>query len=147
MAADIFGVFDYIGNVFEVMISPRRDKWGKRFIFARFTDVEDQRLLGVKLDNVMFYGRKIHVNLPRFERNIVSKVVVFSKGRFLGGENVKMDIHREGGAAVKRLLVGRNLLQRWFRACMMFFRLLLQMYLLILKKLLLTSGRILLSVR
>lgn len=34
-----------------------------------FKEVEDARLLAVSLDNVQIVGKKIHANVPRFERN------------------------------------------------------------------------------
>ncbi|XP_058765384.1 uncharacterized protein LOC131638856 [Vicia villosa] len=67
-AEDLFVLFGCIGNTVEVAIAPRRNKLGKRFGIARFSDVEDARGLGVKLDNVAFEGKKIHANIPRFER-------------------------------------------------------------------------------
>ncbi|CAI8603273.1 unnamed protein product [Vicia faba] len=67
-AADFFDLFGCVGKVIEVAISPRRNNVSKRFGFARFVEVEDARLLAVHLDNVQILGRKIHVNLPRFER-------------------------------------------------------------------------------
>ncbi|XP_058766958.1 uncharacterized protein LOC131640589 [Vicia villosa] len=67
-ARDLFQVFGCIGEIFEVAISPRRNKVGKRFGFARFVDVADARLLAMKVDNVSFDGVKIHANVPRFSR-------------------------------------------------------------------------------
>lgn len=51
------------------MIPPRRNKFGKRFGFTRFAEVVDGRILGVKLDNIVVDGKKIHVNLPRYARS------------------------------------------------------------------------------
>lgn len=59
---DIFELFACIGEVEEVVISPRRNKWGRRFGFARFSGVEDNIVLGVNLDNVMIDGSKLHAN-------------------------------------------------------------------------------------
>lgn len=67
-ARDIFELFGCSGNMVEVAISPRRNKFGKRFEFARFTDVGDGMLLAIRLDNILIDGRKIHVNLPRLTR-------------------------------------------------------------------------------
>lgn len=53
----------------EVEISPRRNKMGKRFDFARFVNVEDGRMLAVSMDKIIIDGKKIHVKLPRFGRN------------------------------------------------------------------------------
>lgn len=68
-AKRIYELFGCAGNVKEVAISPRRNNAGKRFAFARFCDVEDGRLLAIRLDNILIEGRKIHVNLPRFDRS------------------------------------------------------------------------------
>ncbi|XP_058746360.1 uncharacterized protein LOC131619263 [Vicia villosa] len=67
-AKEFFELFGCIGEVVEVSISPRRNKFGKKFGFARFVEVEDARLLVVKLDNVIVKGKKIHANIPRFDR-------------------------------------------------------------------------------
>lgn len=53
----------------EVVIPPKRNKLKKSFGFARFKGGEDARVLAVKLDNVIIDENKIHVNLPRFNRN------------------------------------------------------------------------------
>lgn len=50
----------------EVVISPRMNKLGRRFGFARFREVEDVIMLVVRLDNIMIDGKKIHANPPRF---------------------------------------------------------------------------------
>lgn len=54
--------------MFEIAIAPRRNKFGRKFGFARFIKVEEVRLLAVKVDNVIIEGKKIHANLLRFER-------------------------------------------------------------------------------
>lgn len=54
----------------EISISSRRNKIGKRFGFARFQDADDERMLAVRMDNVLLSGKKIHVNLPRFQRGV-----------------------------------------------------------------------------
>lgn len=128
-ASNIFDVFGCIGSVVEVSISPRKNKWGKRFGFARFPEVEDQRLWGVKLDNVIFYGRNIHANIPRFERNKVIGELLLRKGRTMGGNNLTIWFHREAGVVVKRFEVGRNISLRLFwRASVGAMWLLLQRY-------------------
>ncbi|XP_058765551.1 uncharacterized protein LOC131639053 [Vicia villosa] len=68
-AKEFFELFGCIGRVVEVSISPRRNSLGKCFGFARFIDVEDERMLGVRLDNVQILGKKIHANIPRFQRS------------------------------------------------------------------------------
>lgn len=68
-AVEIHDLFGCAGGIVEVVISPRRNKFSKRFGFARFAGNGDGRILAVKLDNIMVDGRKIHTNLPRFSRN------------------------------------------------------------------------------
>ncbi|XP_058749527.1 uncharacterized protein LOC131622508 [Vicia villosa] len=72
-SSEIFELFGCVGDIIEVVISPRRNKFGKRFGFARFENVEDGRVLAVKLDNILIDGRKIHANLPRFSRSFQSR--------------------------------------------------------------------------
>lgn len=61
-------LFGRHGNVSEVLISPRRNKFGRHFDFARFRGAEDLRMLVVRLDNIIVDGKKIHTNQPRFSR-------------------------------------------------------------------------------
>lgn len=85
-ARNFFELFGCIGEVVEVVIAPRKDKMGKNFGFARFIDVEDARFLVVKEDNIIVEGKKIHTNLPRFERFEQSFAAVEgSKSGFQGG--------------------------------------------------------------
>lgn len=72
-------------------ISPRRNKFGKRFRFARFTEVEDGRSLAICLDNILVNGRMIHVNLLRFARPNVG----------FGGRKVGV-VMGEQGRAIRR---------------------------------------------
>ncbi|CAI8618038.1 unnamed protein product [Vicia faba] len=105
-AGDILQLFGCIGEVIEVVIPPRRNKVGKKFGFARFQKVEDEKVFVVKLDNVMIEGRKIHANLPRFDRKaegsrsedvkrgkfrVLEKTVGGVKGAIVGGS-----VYREG---------------------------------------------------
>lgn len=67
-AADLFRLFGCVGDVVEVVIPLKRNKFRKHFGFARFKNVEMERLLAVKLDNIIIDGRKIYANQPRFSR-------------------------------------------------------------------------------
>jgi hypothetical protein len=67
-AKAIFNAFHNLGEVVEVVIPFKRDKGGRRFGFARFTDVEDMGKLEKVLDEVVFGGGKISVNVSRFQR-------------------------------------------------------------------------------
>lgn len=68
-ASYVYNLFGCQGEVVEVVISPKLNKFGKRYGFARFTDVEDARLLAVRFDNILIDGEKIHANIPSVERN------------------------------------------------------------------------------
>ncbi|XP_058775318.1 uncharacterized protein LOC131649579 [Vicia villosa] len=68
-AVDLFNLFGCVAEVVEVVISPRNNKFGKRFGFARFRGVEDERMLAVKLENIMIDDKKIYANQPRYSRN------------------------------------------------------------------------------
>ncbi|XP_058784296.1 uncharacterized protein LOC131659072 [Vicia villosa] len=78
---DIFNLFGCVGEILEVVIPPWRNKFGKRFGFARFKEVKDERMLAVKLDNIQIDGRKIHANQPRFNRNEGKEVPVKTQNR------------------------------------------------------------------
>lgn len=69
----MFELFGCHREVVEVMISPRRNRLGRCFRFARFRGAEDIRMLAVRLDNIMVYGKKIHLNQPSFARNILGE--------------------------------------------------------------------------
>lgn len=64
----------------EVSIVPIRNKLGKKFGLTRFKEVQDARLLAVKLDNMIVKGKKIHVNLLKFEKHRGNEVVNRGKG-------------------------------------------------------------------
>lgn len=72
-AKDMLSAFAYYGKVVEVVIPPKTNKWGKRFGFVRFIDVQDPRMFAIQLDNIIIGADKIHVNLPRFERERFAK--------------------------------------------------------------------------
>lgn len=70
-----------------MVIPSKVNRLGKRYGFVRFSKVEDARVLGIMLDNIMIDGKKIHANVPRFERR-----QFFGEG---GGIGTKGD-HRVG---------------------------------------------------
>ncbi|XP_058741851.1 uncharacterized protein LOC131614255 [Vicia villosa] len=100
-AKDIFELFGFHGDVVEVVIPPRKNKLGKRYGFARFVGVDDARILAVRLDNILIDRRKIHANIPRFERNMRFAGSVEQRGRGAVGsiEGVKVggDLMKETG--------------------------------------------------
>lgn len=66
---DIYKLFGCIEDIMEVVIPPKRNKMRKRFGYAKFKLGEDARLLALNLDNIIINGKKIHMNLPRFNIN------------------------------------------------------------------------------
>lgn len=71
----MYNVFKEFGDINEVVITPRRDKRGKRFKFARFNNVENERMLAVKLDNIVIGTKKIHANVPKFNREMMKGTI------------------------------------------------------------------------
>lgn len=67
-AKDLFMDLKEYGALSEVVFPSRRDKRGRRYGFTRFLNVEDEILLAIKLDNVIFEGMNLYANLPRFQR-------------------------------------------------------------------------------
>ena len=57
-----------MGDVREVFIAKKRNKNGRRYGFVRFKGVEDMLQLEKKLDNIVFGGLKMFVNIPKFGR-------------------------------------------------------------------------------
>lgn len=61
------------------MIQPKKDKRGKRYRFVRLKNVEDVRIIAVKLDNIILGNKKIYANVlshhrgSRDERGIVGR--------------------------------------------------------------------------
>ncbi|CAK8566571.1 unnamed protein product [Lathyrus sativus] len=67
-ARETFDIFKEYYLVLEVIIPSKRDKRGKIFSFVRFRNIEDSRMMAIKLDNIMINGRKVHANIPWFQR-------------------------------------------------------------------------------
>ncbi|KAK7386319.1 hypothetical protein VNO78_26474 [Psophocarpus tetragonolobus] len=57
-AREMWEIFRRYGEVQEVYIPTKMDRNGRRFGFVRFTDVEDEYLLGVKLDSIFIVMRR-----------------------------------------------------------------------------------------
>jgi len=64
--------FKKAGDVREVFIAKKRNKNGRRYGFVRFKGVEDLQQLE-KLDNIVFGGLKMFVNIPKFGRAVQGK--------------------------------------------------------------------------
>lgn len=67
-AKDLFFELKEIGEIDEVVIPPERNRRGKRYRFACFFNVVDEKLMAIKLDSIVLEGRKLFANLPRFQR-------------------------------------------------------------------------------
>ena len=68
-----------MGNIREIFISKQRNKNGRRYGFARFKGVEDVHSLERKLDNIVLGGLKLYVNIPKFGRDTVEKIILEAK--------------------------------------------------------------------
>lgn len=66
---DLWKVFLKWGRVVDVFIAPRTDRFGKKFGFVRYTDVQNTKALEAKLDSLWLGSYKLRVNLPMFQRN------------------------------------------------------------------------------
>ncbi|XP_058759365.1 uncharacterized protein LOC131632637 [Vicia villosa] len=80
-ARDLLMEFKELGDIEEVVIPPKKDKFGRRYGFVRFLNVKDEELLATKLNNVVLEGRKIFANLPRFSRGKEVKVKAIKKNQ------------------------------------------------------------------
>ncbi|XP_058780930.1 uncharacterized protein LOC131655034 [Vicia villosa] len=104
----LFEVFKEFGLVVEVLIHSRRDKSGKRFEFVRFGEDRDERMLGVKLDNIYLSGKKILANIPKFHRReerseVPSSIIRNSRKTYQYGEGAKQGKEKKeiGGGSRK----------------------------------------------
>lgn len=69
-AGDLYEVFSRHDKVHEVVIPRRMNAGGRRFGFVHFFDVTEPGRMETKLDNIFIENEKIHVNLPRFQREV-----------------------------------------------------------------------------
>ncbi|GKV24806.1 hypothetical protein SLEP1_g34372 [Rubroshorea leprosula] len=60
--------FSGYGRVIDIYVPNRKDRYGRRFRFARFQEVKNVSMLEKELDHIKVGGVKIHVNQPRFDR-------------------------------------------------------------------------------
>ncbi|MCH80219.1 hypothetical protein A2U01_0000984 [Trifolium medium] len=65
---EIWESFARYWRVGEVYIPAKRDKFGRRFGFARFADVRDAQELLKKIEGTWFGTYKLRANLSRFKR-------------------------------------------------------------------------------
>ena len=81
---DLWYLFKKLGDLREVFISKRRNRNGRRYDFVRFKGVEDVHSLERKLDNIIFGGLKMYVNIPKFDRNKLGMSQQAVQGRAMG---------------------------------------------------------------
>lgn len=62
-----------LGEIVEVVIPYKRDRRGRRYSFACYNNVEDEKLLAIKLDNFILEDRKLFANLLRFQIPVIDK--------------------------------------------------------------------------
>lgn len=56
------------GDFVEVIIPPKKNKFQKRFNFARFIEAEDPRMLAIRLDNIFISKKKMLVQKVKDEK-------------------------------------------------------------------------------
>ena len=66
---DMLKLFQRWARVKEVFISRRLNRWGRRFGFVRFFNVENAVSLERDLDRCYIGNRKLYVNLSRYKRD------------------------------------------------------------------------------
>lgn len=62
-ATDLFFELKEFGLTEEIVIPLKKDSRGLRYGFVRFIEVEDARIMEVKLDNVWLEGKKLKANM------------------------------------------------------------------------------------
>lgn len=65
---DLWHHFKKFGDVREIFISKKKNSLGRKYGFVRFQGVESLHQLERRLDNTIFGGLKMHVNIPKFGR-------------------------------------------------------------------------------
>jgi RNA recognition motif-containing protein len=105
---DLWKVFSPFGRVGDVYIPNKVDKWGKRFAFVKFREMEVVEL-SQRLDDVWLGTFKLRINKSRFDRResankkvevACPKVTGFGGGGFDSGQSFKnalMHSTRQGG--------------------------------------------------
>ena len=67
---ELWTIFKKWGDVREIFISRQRNKGGRRYGFVRFKGVSDETRLERQLDNIIVGGLKMHVNIPKYGREV-----------------------------------------------------------------------------
>jgi RNA recognition motif-containing protein len=66
--SDLRKLFSNYGQVAEVFIPQKVDKWGRKFGFVKFNEVEDLADLEARLEDVWLWQMRLKVNKARFSR-------------------------------------------------------------------------------
>jgi len=108
---DLWQIFARFGNVGEVFIPNKVDKWGNRFAFVKFREVRDVEELEGRMQEVKCGEEVLKVNIARFGREEdtrVSDKVMYqgesSNAKVLQGKSYKEALSREGCGKVSPLV-------------------------------------------
>lgn len=77
---ELWSVFQQWGSVREVVIPPKRDKYGKRFGFVRYKGVEHPARMEGNLSTVWFGNLRLRVNVPKYGRGVNGSKALLNKG-------------------------------------------------------------------
>lgn len=72
-AKELWPVFQRYDRVWDVFVSTRRDRTGKRFGFVSFVGVKNPTKLEHELNTIMIGNTKMNVNFPRFDNRSSEK--------------------------------------------------------------------------
>jgi RNA recognition motif-containing protein len=63
---DLWKLFAKFGNVGDVFIPKKVDKWGRKFGFVKFKEVKEVEVMSEKLEDVWWDSYKLRINRARF---------------------------------------------------------------------------------
>jgi RNA recognition motif-containing protein len=88
---DLWKVFGRFGRLGDVYIPKKGDKWGRKFAFVKFREVNEVEELSRRLEDVWLGSFKLRVNISRFSRRVEEgvKEEVARKGVMSEGEGSK----------------------------------------------------------
>jgi len=100
---DLRKLFARFGNVVEVFVSKKRDRWGRRFGFMKYKVVANEEELGLRLEEVWWGDMKLKVNRTRFSREEKGKAVEVGDGEqaYHGGQEVGRSCGGRGQAKIR----------------------------------------------
>ncbi|XP_058732730.1 uncharacterized protein LOC131604301 [Vicia villosa] len=89
MAKDLFFEFKDLGLIEEIVIPSKKDWKGLRYGFFRYLNIEDERLVEIKMNNLLPDGRNINANISKFKRKDLKPSRDFGKRRNFGEANLR----------------------------------------------------------